>query len=96
MTSPIPEASPSDLHRAATDAVMADLVRADHRAVIVDSPPGAGKSTFVVQAARDLSEYGPVPIVSQTNAQANDLVDKVLTSTDLVVGRLFGGTPPAD
>ncbi len=40
--------------RRATDAILADLARAD-RGVVVDSPPGAGKSTLVVRAAAALA-----------------------------------------
>ena len=35
--------------------ILADLDNADHRALVVDSPPGAGKSTLVVRAARQLA-----------------------------------------
>ncbi|MCA9851796.1 MAG: hypothetical protein KC461_14280, partial [Dehalococcoidia bacterium] len=62
--------------------------------MVVDSPPGAGKSTFVVGAAAELCELSTVPVISQTNAQADDLVHKFLASTDLVVGRLHGTTVP--
>ncbi len=86
--------SPADRHRVVTDAIMSDLHSEVHRAVVVDSPPGAGKSTFVVRAAEELSEISAVPVIAQTNAQADDLVRKVLASTDLVVGRLHGGTQP--
>ena len=37
------------------DAVLADLAAGDHRGVVVDSPPGAGKSTLVVRAAGELA-----------------------------------------
>ena len=82
-------------HATATDAILRDLTDSNERAVIVDSPPGAGKSTFVVRAAEVLSASGTIPIIAQTNAQANDLVEKILQSTDLMVGRLHGGTAPA-
>lgn len=86
--------TPGDRHRAVTDAVMRDLESGGTQAVIVDSPPGAGKSTFVVRAAAQLSEISTVPVISQTNAQADDLVRKMLDATELVVGRLHGGTVP--
>ena len=86
--------SPAEAHRTVTEAVMRDLQVGDSAAVVVDSPPGAGKSTFVVDAARDLSEVSAVPIISQTNAQADDLVEKFLARTELTVGRLHGGTAP--
>ncbi len=87
--------TPAELHQAVTDAVMQDLQSGGSQAVIVDSPPGAGKSTFVVRAAAELSEISTVPVISQTNAQADDLVTKMVDSTELVVGRLHGGTVPA-
>jgi hypothetical protein len=40
--------------RAVTDRILADLATAD-RGVVVDSPPGAGKSTLVVHAAVELA-----------------------------------------
>jgi hypothetical protein len=43
--------------RAATDRILADLAAAD-RGVVVDSPPGAGKSTLVVRAAGYLAGAG--------------------------------------
>ena len=73
----------------ATEEIIADLA-AGHRAVVVDSPPGAGKSTLVVRAALALAGEGePVMVVAQTNEQVNDLVDR-LASADpaLAVGRL--------
>lgn len=95
MSSSSEEHTPEARHAAVTAAILHDLTAGDAQAVIVDSPPGAGKSTFVVRAAERLCEFGTVPIVAQTNAQANDLVDKVLRSTELVVGRLHGGTAPS-
>ena len=76
-----------------TDGVMSDIQSGESQAVIVDSPPGAGKSTFVARAAAELSAGGQVPIVAQTNAQADDLVNKLLNSNPpLEIGRLTGGT----
>ncbi len=37
------------------DAVLRDLRAGEHRGVVVDSPPGAGKSTLVVRAAGELA-----------------------------------------
>lgn len=55
-----------------------DLVGGAHRGVIVDSPPGAGKSTLVVALALRLAATGqPVMIVAQTNEQVDDLVDRL-------------------
>ena len=67
------------------------------RAVVVDSPPGAGKSTLGREITRRLVAAGSqVPIVVQTNDQADDLV-AALARTDVAVGRLHGGdwTPPS-
>jgi hypothetical protein len=61
-----------------------------HRGVVVDSPPGAGKSALVVRAAADLAAAGePVMVVAQTNAQVDDLVDRLaLAVPGLAIGRL--------
>ncbi|WP_433620872.1 AAA domain-containing protein [Nocardia sp. CA-120079] len=60
---------------AATEAILADLGKREHKAVVVDSPPGAGKSTLVVRAAGDLVDGGERPIiVAQTNSQVDDLI----------------------
>ena len=42
----------------ATDAILADTLHSTHRGVVVDSPPGAGKSTLVVRAALELADAG--------------------------------------
>ncbi|BFO21789.1 hypothetical protein SHKM778_81770 [Streptomyces sp. KM77-8] len=42
----------------ATDAILRDTLRGTARGVVVDSPPGAGKSTLVVRAALELAEAG--------------------------------------
>lgn len=56
-------------------AVLADLGSGTHRGVVVDSPPGAGKSTLVVRAATALSAGSePLMIVAQTNEQVDDLI----------------------
>nr|WP_104820836.1 AAA domain-containing protein [Kitasatospora sp. MMS16-BH015] len=60
------------------------------RGVVVDSPPGAGKSTLVVKAARELVAAGErLMIVAQTNSQVDDLVDRLAAKgPDLRIGRL--------
>ncbi|MFC7247605.1 AAA domain-containing protein [Catellatospora aurea] len=59
-------------------AVLADLRSGAHRGVVVDSPPGAGKSTLVVRAAAELATTGdPLMIVAQTNEQVDDLVERL-------------------
>src|SRR5690606_27379077 len=71
-------------------AVLDDLSGSASRGVVVDSPPGAGKSTLVVRAARELtSQCAPVMLVAQTNEQVDDLVSRLATADPgLVVGRL--------
>jgi hypothetical protein len=66
------------------------LTGARHRGLVVDSPPGAGKSALVVRAAVELAASGePVMVVAQTNAQVDDLVDRLaVASPGLAVGRL--------
>ncbi|MEU8567935.1 AAA domain-containing protein [Streptomyces pathocidini] len=79
----------------ATAAILRDTLHGAHRGVVVDSPPGAGKSTLVVRAARELAAAGrPLMIVAQTNAQVDDLVDRLATAEpDLPVGRLHSSDP---
>ena len=63
--------------RGAPSAILADLAKAE-RGVVVDSPPGAGKSTLVVAAAASLAERGErVMVVGQTNEQVDDLIDRL-------------------
>ena len=68
---------------------------APHRGVVVDSPPGAGKSTLVVRAARELAAAGrPLMVIAQTNAQVDDLVLRLAEKDpDLPVGRLHSSDP---
>jgi hypothetical protein len=83
-TSPAAEAG------AVVDAVLADLASSPHRGVVVDSPPGAGKSTLVVRAAGVLAGASePLMIVAQTNEQVDDLIARLgAASPELPVGRL--------
>ena len=71
-------------------AVLADLGDGAHRGVVVDSPPGAGKSTLVVRAAAELAGAGePLMIVAQTNEQVDDLIERLAVAfPELPVGRL--------
>jgi hypothetical protein len=71
-------------------AVLADLTAGDHRGVVVDSPPGAGKSTLVVRAAGVLAAAdAPLMIVAQTNEQVDDLIARLgRASPEVPVGRL--------
>jgi hypothetical protein len=79
----------------ATAAILHDTLHSAHRGVVVDSPPGAGKSTLVVRAARELAAAGrPLMVVAQTNAQVDDLVDRLAAADpDLPVGRLHSSEP---
>ncbi|GAA2709486.1 AAA family ATPase [Micromonospora olivasterospora] len=71
-------------------AVLADLRSGDHRGVVVDSPPGAGKSTLVVRAAVELAAAGePLIVIAQTNEQVDDLIDRLARKApELRIGRL--------
>lgn len=85
-----------------TEEILADLRSGRHRGVVVDSPPGAGKSTLVVRAAVMLAASGaPLMIVAQTNEQVDDLVERLARRLgderpDARVGRLgrTGYVPP--
>ncbi|MEU6808285.1 AAA family ATPase [Streptomyces sp. NPDC046831] len=74
----------------ATEAILRDTLHGPHRGVVVDSPPGAGKSTLVVRAALELAAAGrPLMVVAQTNAQVDDLVLRLAgKNPELPVGRL--------
>jgi len=77
-----------------TATVLADLLSGQHPGVVVDSPPGAGKSTLVVRAAAEIAATGePVMIVAQTNEQVDDLAVRLATRfaaerPAAVIGRL--------
>ncbi|QLQ39508.2 AAA domain-containing protein [Micromonospora robiginosa] len=70
--------------------MLSDVREGAHRGVVVDSPPGAGKSTLVVRAAAELAVTGdPLMIVAQTNEQVDDLVDRLARrAPELRIGRL--------
>ncbi|GAA4208208.1 AAA family ATPase [Actinocatenispora rupis] len=63
------------------------------RTVVVDSPPGAGKSTLVRQLTQRLVDAGgQVPIITQTNDQADDLAASIAAAVaPAAVGRLHSG-----
>jgi hypothetical protein len=85
-----PVLDPGTAAAEATDAILRDTLQGTHRGVVVDSPPGAGKSTLVVRAALELADAGhPLMIVAQTNAQVDDLVVRLAEKNpELPVGRL--------
>lgn len=74
----------------ATTAILDDTLHGTARGIVVDSPPGAGKSTLVVRAALELAAAGrPLMVVAQTNAQVDDLVVRLAEKDPgLPVGRL--------
>ncbi|GAA5614209.1 hypothetical protein Spla01_05404 [Streptomyces platensis] len=88
---------PAAAAAAATDAILRDTLHGTRRGVVVDSPPGAGKSTLVVRAARELASAGrPLMVVAQTNAQVDDLVLRLAEKDpQLPVGRLHSSEPGA-
>ncbi|MGC3003085.1 AAA family ATPase [Streptomyces sp. G35A] len=101
MTAPARQAvfDPGAAASRATDAILRDTLRGTARGVVVDSPPGAGKSTLVVRAALELAEAGrPLMVVAQTNAQVDDLVLRLAEKNPgLPVGRLHSSdTDPYD
>ncbi|MGH3235501.1 MAG: AAA family ATPase, partial [Streptosporangiaceae bacterium] len=81
--------SAAELAEQATARILADLGRA-HRGVVVDSPPGAGKSTLVVRTAAALADAREhVMVVAQTNEQVDDLTGRLAAARPrLAVGRL--------
>jgi hypothetical protein len=92
------EFDPGVAAAAATAAILRSTLHGTARGVVVDSPPGAGKSTLVVRAARELAAQGEsLMIVAQTNAQVDDLADRLATADpELPVGRLHGADSPPD
>ncbi|MFF8785432.1 AAA domain-containing protein [Streptomyces sp. NPDC015125] len=88
---------PAAAAAAATEAILHDTLHGSRRGVVVDSPPGAGKSTLVVRAARELAAAGrPLMVVAQTNAQVDDLVLRLAEKDPaLPVGRLHSSEPGA-
>lgn len=72
-----------------TSRILAGLAAAP-RGVVVDSPPGAGKSTLVLRAAAELADAGErVMVLGQTNEQVDDLVARLAAGRpDLLAGRL--------
>jgi hypothetical protein len=76
-------AEAADRARLATEEILASMESVP-RGVVVDSPPGAGKSTLVVRAATELVRRGHrVMVIAQTNEQVDDL-------TDVLAGHLAG------
>ena len=88
----LPDASAAS--EAAVRAILDDLAALTApgagRGVVVDSPPGAGKSTLVRRAARALVAAGEqIMIVAQTNNQVDDLASRLAAEAPaLRIGRL--------
>ncbi|CAM5373184.1 AAA family ATPase [Streptomyces abikoensis] len=74
----------------AVAGILSSLDAATGRGVVVDSPPGAGKSTLVKRATGHLTAAGhQLMIVAQTNEQVDDLVDNIAREyPHLALGRL--------
>ncbi|MBO1334239.1 AAA domain-containing protein [Streptomyces sp. VRA16 Mangrove soil] len=98
MTTPAgPAFDPGAEAARATAEILHDTLHHEARGVVVDSPPGAGKSTLVVRTALELADAGrPLMIVAQTNAQVDDLVLRLQEkNAELPVGRLHSSDPDA-
>jgi hypothetical protein len=87
------------INKALRAQVMEALEKAaSESAVLVEAPPGAGKSTLITTIAADILDRHPgtLPIVSQTNEQADDLVSGLHKRfPHLTVGRLVGASGPS-
>ncbi len=94
MTSTPPD--PALASQTAVQTILADLEtigRTDAgRGVVVDSPPGAGKTTLVRRAARELVAAGEsIMIIAQTNNQIDDLTAGLAADDPtLRIGRISG------
>lgn len=72
-------------------------VAAGQRMTLVDSPPGAGKSTLVREISRRAHHLAQVPVIVQTNDQADDMIRGLLAdqrrgAAPVRVGRLHSGS----
>lgn len=74
MTSPHQPSSQQQMDQAAR-VILEQLPTLTHRGIVVDSPPGAGKSTLVARAADALAQSSvPCVVIAQTNSQVDHLV----------------------
>jgi hypothetical protein len=88
------------INAAFTKLVVDDIKNARRdEAVLVEAPPGAGKSSLTVSVANELTSQAKalrLPVVTQTNEQADDLVLSLRSKhPDLEVARLHGGSGPS-
>jgi hypothetical protein len=80
-----------------TKLVVEDIGKAGKdEAVLVEAPPGAGKSSLTVSVSDALTSYDTklrLPVVTQTNEQADDLVRSLRRKhPEIAVARLHGGS----
>lgn len=90
----------ASLNSVFTERVVDDISRTGtDGAVLVEAPPGAGKSSLIVSVANSLVTHEKslrLPIVTQTNEQADDLVLSLRQShPDIVIVRLTGSAGPS-
>ncbi len=87
----------SSINAEFTKRVVDDIGKADRdQAILVEAPPGAGKSSLTVSVANALTSQDKklrLPVVTQTNEQADDLVLSLhRRHPHLVVARLHGSS----
>ena len=74
---PSPHSQPDTAQR----AIVEQLPTLTHPGQVVNAPPGAGKTTLVIDAAQALAQGGdPCIVITQTNTQADDLVRRLAHS----------------
>ena len=78
----------------AATAAIAELTDGPHPGVIVDSPPGAGKTRLVTRAAVNLARADErVMVIAQTNQQVDDLARRMAEQApELHIGRYSANT----
>ena len=80
------------------DAILPELaaILASSTRVVLEAPPGAGKSSLAVSVTNELTAHDRrlrLPIVTQTNEQADDIVASLRRKhPEIVVARLTGST----